>query len=107
MNLDKTMETFQHDKDFIKGIDIHDFIEGWGDEICTAGFVIDELGQIVLYTGARINKDDGSFEYGNFGDPGADPEAFIPGVSTTALVTRTQDMTDDQAKAIQAFVESV
>jgi len=107
MDTSFTMETFQHDKDFMKGIDIHDFIEGWGDEICTAGFVIDEYGQIIIYTGARINKDDGSFEYGNFGNPGADPEAFIPGVSTTALVTRTPEMTDDQAKAIQAFVESV
>ena len=93
--------------DFIKDIDIHDFIEGWGDEISTAGFVIDELGQIVLYTGARINKETGEFEYGDFGNPGADPEAFIPGVSTTALVTRTPEMTDDQARAIEAFVESV
>ena len=106
MNLDRTMETFQHDKDFIKDINIHDFIEGWGDEICTAGFVINEYGQIVLYTGARINKETGEFEYGNFEEP-CDPEAYIPGVSTTALVTRTQEMTDDQAKAIQAFVESV
>ena len=93
--------------DFIKSIDTYDFLEAWGGEIGTAGFVIDELGQIVLYTGARINKETGEFEYGDFGNPGADPEAFIPGVSTTALVTRTPEMTDDQARAIEAFVESV
>jgi len=91
--------------DFIKDIDIHDFLEGWGDEICTAGFVIDELGQIVLYTGARINKETGEFEYGNFGNPGADPEAYIPGVSKTVLVWRDHNMTDEQAEAIQSFVE--
>lgn len=90
--------------DFIKDIDIHDFIEAWGDEIATAGFVIDELGQIVLYTGARINKETGEFEYGDFGNPGADPEAYIPGVSKTVLVWREQAMTDEQAEAIQSFV---
>ena len=92
------------DLDFIKKIDTHDFLEGWGDEISTAGFVINELGQIVLYTGARINKETGEFEYGDFGNPGADPEAYIPGVSKTVLVWREQNMTDDQAEAIQSFV---
>jgi hypothetical protein len=60
-------------------IDIHDFLEAWGDEIHTAGFVINDYGQIVLYTGARINKETGEFEYGNFEKP-CDPEAYIPGV---------------------------
>ena len=90
--------------DFIKSIDTYDFLEGWGDEIGTAGFVIDEFGQIVLYTGARINKETGEFEYGTFGNPGADPEAYIPGVSKTVLVWRDHTMTDDQAEAIESFV---
>jgi hypothetical protein len=63
----------------LRMIDIHDFLEAWGDEIATAGLLINELGQIVLYTGARINKETGEFEYGNF-VPGGDPEAYIPGV---------------------------
>ena len=90
--------------DFIKKIDTHDFLEAWGDEISTAGFVIDEFGQIVLYTGVRINKETGEFEYGTFGNPGADPEAYIPGVSKTVLVWREQNMIDDQAEAIESFV---
>ena len=106
MNLDKTMETFQHDKDFMKDLTIHDFLEAWGDELWTAGFVINEYGQIVLYTGARINKDSGEFEYGSFDEP-YDPEAFIPGVSETAFMKRPQEMTDAQAKAIVEFVESL
>ncbi len=71
--------TMKHNLNGITNHTIHDFLEAWGDEIATAGFVINEYGQIVLYTGARINKETGEFEYGNFEEP-CDPEAYIPGV---------------------------
>jgi|TARA_Y100000296_G_scaffold85386_1_gene121189 hypothetical protein len=67
----------KHNLNGITNHTIHDFLEAWGDELATAGLVINEYGQIVLYTGARINKDTGEFEYGNFQDP-CDPEAYIP-----------------------------
>jgi len=106
MNIDKTMEAFNLEMDFIKSLDIHDFLEAWGDELTTAGFVINDHGQIVLYTGARINKETGEFEYGTFDEP-YDQEAFIPGVSETTFMKRTQEMTDAQAKAIQDFAAAV
>ncbi len=61
----------------LETIDINHVLRDIGQEIWNSGFVVNDHGQIVIYTGHRVNKDTGEIEYGDFG-AGPDPEAYIP-----------------------------